>query len=325
MTPSIPRFSSVKTLLNGLFDYAGLFPPASLPLEKAWQEYLGHRSSADAWMMGPFVVPIGRLNDLAVLLNKTPELAPFSFAVLPRIAPNAHSLPTFLTEDLNQCAEFVRDLSGGGTIDAFEFRFPTQTFSDASLAVQTVAAVSKVFEASEFDSAALFGEIVRSDSFSDQAPLFFTALASSTFRQKIFGKIRCGGMDPADFPSASELARFIHTAIQMRYPFKATAGLHHPIRHVCSRQKVLMHGFINVLFATTLGRVHELKVHEISKILDDQNSDSFVFTPSGILWTDLFASNTEFIADRRSLSLSIGSCSLNDPRADLLNLGWLSK
>ncbi|MDA1028736.1 MAG: hypothetical protein O3B41_06755 [Bacteroidetes bacterium] len=325
MTPSIPRFSSVKTLLNGLFDYAGLFPPAALPLEAAWQEYLGHRSSADAWMMGPFVVPIGRLNELAVLLNKTPKQGPFSFDVLPRIASTVDSLPVILTEDLNQCAEFVRNQGGRAAIDAFEFRFPAQTFSDASLAVQTVAAVSHVFEASEFGTASVFGEIVRSASFSDQVPLFFMALASSTFRQKIFGKIRCGGMDPTDFPTVDELACFIHTAIQMRYPFKATAGLHHPIRHICANQKDLMHGFINVLFATTLGRVHELKVHEISKILDDQNSDSFVFTPSGIFWKDLSASNTDFIADRRSLSLSIGSCSLNEPRADLLNLGWLSK
>lgn len=325
MAPSIPRFSSVKTLLNGLFDYAGLFPPAALPLEEAWQEYLGHHASADAWMMGPFVVPIGRLNELAFLLSKTPELGPFSFDVLPRIAPTSQSLPTFLSEDLVQCAEFVRDLNGIATIDAFEFRFPSETFTNAALAVQTVASVSEVFEASEFGTASVFGEIVRSASFSEQAPLFFTALASSAFRQKIFGKIRCGGMDPADFPTAHELARFIHTAIQMRYPFKATAGLHHPIRHVCARQKVLMHGFINVLFATTLGRVHQLDVQKIAMILDDQNSDSFVFTPSGIFWTDLFASNTDFIADRRGLSLSIGSCSLDEPRADLLNLGWLSK
>lgn len=323
--PSVPRFSSVKTLLNGLFDYAGLFPPASLSLGAAFEEYVGHRSGPDAWMMGPFVLPVGMLNEMSHLVLNTPEQAPFDFDVLPRASATIESLEESLKEDLESCARFVQGLEGRARIDMFEIRFPPQTFTDASQAVKVVAKVSEIFEASEFNSASVFGEIIRASSFDQEVPLFFLALASSPFKQKIWGKIRCGGMGADDFPTPSQLAQFIHTAIHIPFPFKATAGLHHPIRHVISSQNVVMHGFLNVLFATSLGRTHQLGIAEIAAILEDQNPDSFVFSPSGIHWKDLFASNTDFIRDRRNLSLSIGSCSLNEPRADLLHLGWLSK
>jgi hypothetical protein len=40
-------------------------------------------------------------------------------------------------------------------------------------------------------------------------------------------KVRCGG---AAKPSIESLARFVRTCRALRLPFKATAGLHHPIR-----------------------------------------------------------------------------------------------
>ena len=34
--------NSLQTLMNGLIDYAGLFPPAKLPLNEAVAEYISH-------------------------------------------------------------------------------------------------------------------------------------------------------------------------------------------------------------------------------------------------------------------------------------------
>ena len=59
--------ASLRALLAGAIDYAGMFPPASLPLGQAFDNYLRYRSGPDAWMLGRFVCPVGRLPDLVAL------------------------------------------------------------------------------------------------------------------------------------------------------------------------------------------------------------------------------------------------------------------
>src|SRR5713101_4042837 len=58
----------VRVLLNRILDYAGLFPPAKLPLEDALRTYLRYRKeSPHRWMLGRFVCPTARLPDLLTL------------------------------------------------------------------------------------------------------------------------------------------------------------------------------------------------------------------------------------------------------------------
>ena len=71
-------------------------------------------------------------------------------------------------------------------------------------------------------------------------------------------KVRTGGLTPEAFPVPADLARFLHRCAAARVPFKATAGLHHPIRSVqrCTYRAdsptALMHGFVNVFLAAAL-------------------------------------------------------------------------
>lgn len=51
-------------LLEGLIDYAPLFPPASLPLPEAVEEDVRARASASAFVLGRFVCPASRLSEL---------------------------------------------------------------------------------------------------------------------------------------------------------------------------------------------------------------------------------------------------------------------
>jgi len=53
-----------RALLAGLWDYAGMFPPAELPLEEARAEWLRIRASDDAWLVNCFVVRAGTSVDL---------------------------------------------------------------------------------------------------------------------------------------------------------------------------------------------------------------------------------------------------------------------
>src|SRR5690242_11221295 len=47
-----------------------------------------------------------------------------------------------------------------------------------------------------------------------------------------FAKIRTGGVIPDAIPTSETIAEFVHEAAARQIPFKATAGLHHPIRSV---------------------------------------------------------------------------------------------
>ena len=51
---------ALKPLLQGIVDYAGVFPPAKLPLSTSLDNYLRYCQGDDAWMLGKLVLPIIR-------------------------------------------------------------------------------------------------------------------------------------------------------------------------------------------------------------------------------------------------------------------------
>ncbi|HTU92442.1 MAG TPA: hypothetical protein VMF69_20340, partial [Gemmataceae bacterium] len=57
-------FASLRALLTELIDYAGLFPSTRLPLDQAIRDYARYRRENDAWMLGRFIIPASRLEDL---------------------------------------------------------------------------------------------------------------------------------------------------------------------------------------------------------------------------------------------------------------------
>src|SRR5438477_108730 len=65
-------------------------------------------------------------------------------------------------------------------------------------------------------------------------------------------KIRTGGVTPEAFPKSAEIVRFVRTCLAANVPFKATAGLHHPIRcfhpltYDADSPQGTMHGFLNL-------------------------------------------------------------------------------
>jgi len=322
--PSFPVNSSVKTLLNGLFDYAGLFPPAALPLPDAVDEYLAHRQEADDWMLGPFVMTSGHWDALEDVADRLSSDSPLPVQLLPPPAAELADIDDVLTAALKDAETRLERLQGRVSVVGFEWKLPEDAQLEASTAVLAISRIESVFEGSSFADRPRYLEIIRDEAFLRQLPLYFLALGAQQRPDRLKAKIRCGGMKETDFPSTAELAAFLHAALRTGYPFKATAGLHHPVRHFNQHQKVMMHGFLNVFFAVTIGRCEGLDATGIGEILEDTNPNHFVFTDSGIEWKGLKATTTEFIRDRRQLALSIGSCSFDEPRQDLRELGWLT-
>ena len=56
--------SVIHKLFGEIVDYAGLFPPAKLPLEEVVANYARYIESDEAWMLARLIVPAGRLSEL---------------------------------------------------------------------------------------------------------------------------------------------------------------------------------------------------------------------------------------------------------------------
>src|SRR5437762_9320413 len=71
---------SLRALLTGAIDYAGMFPPAALSLEQALAQYRAHRKASASWMLGRFVCPVEKLDQLAASYRRE-ELGPLSVII----------------------------------------------------------------------------------------------------------------------------------------------------------------------------------------------------------------------------------------------------
>src|SRR6266404_8659129 len=58
--------NSVHALLSAAIDYAGLFPPTTLPMSQAVASYAAYRAGEQAWALGRFIVPVARLEEFGV-------------------------------------------------------------------------------------------------------------------------------------------------------------------------------------------------------------------------------------------------------------------
>jgi hypothetical protein len=54
----------IATLLSGAVDYAGLFPPAGLDLDRAIANCREYRRGSHSWMLGRFIVPASRVQEV---------------------------------------------------------------------------------------------------------------------------------------------------------------------------------------------------------------------------------------------------------------------
>jgi hypothetical protein len=120
-------------------------------------------------------------------------------------------------------------------------------------------------------------------------------------------KIRTGG---DAVPSIEHVADFIRACNSAGVAFKATAGLHHPIRNGA------IHGFVNVFLAAAM-------IDQADEILREEDASAFAFTDDFAKWRDQKVSTEQIANTRENFALSFGSCSFEEPIDDLKALGWL--
>ncbi|MDR7085782.1 hypothetical protein J2X11_000621 [Aeromicrobium panaciterrae] len=108
-------------------------------------------------------------------------------------------------------------------------------------------------------------------------------------------KLRCGGPDTRDTPSACQLGGAIQHCVENDLAFKLTAGLHHAVR--TERD----HGFLNILAA-------------VNAAIDGSDPVPALLESDAAA---LKVSNPEAV---RRLFRSIGTCSIDEPVTDLREL-----
>ena len=118
------------------------------------------------------------------------------------------------------------------------------------------------------------------------------------------------------FPSSIQIARALVAAVTQKVPIKFTAGLHHPVRRFDQSVQTKMHGFLNVLGAGVLAAEHGWDVQQTARMLDDEDATAFTFDEAGFAWNEWKVA-TDRLTMHRKIVTSFGSCSFDEPRADL--------
>lgn len=293
---------SVRALLTGIIDYAGLFPPSQLSMQEAVINYATYRASTSSWMLGRFVVQSARLEEFVEAAGD----------LLPRDGENRWQLAVTAGEDINETIKAIRDFnrahSASAVADVVEVKANTVSKIENTVALLP-SEITAYFEVSTGEALA---ELVTTLSIKGQR-----------------AKLRTGGITPDAFPMSKQIIRFVRTCMAANVPFKATAGLHHPIRcfkpltYAPNAPQGAMHGFLNLLLMTGFAR-ESYRVSLLEELMEEEFEEAFHFTELGVDWRDGHAlTNAQLGLLRQRGMHSFGSCSFDEPIADLEVMGLL--
>ncbi|MEZ4588829.1 MAG: hypothetical protein R2909_20850 [Gemmatimonadales bacterium] len=279
----------VQSLLAGAIDYAGLFPPAGLTMADTVRNYESYRRSDDAWALGRLVVAAGRLEELARARGEAGIEEPWGLTVTLGADWDADREAIEAFERVETCR-----------VEALEGRTPDPGAAErlAGLRGSGRALYAEVAPTGALDG--MLGALARTD---------------------LSAKIRMGGVTPELIPPVSAVADFLAALWRTSLAFKATAGLHHPVRsdfaltYRPDSPRATMHGYLNLVLASLLaetGADHAL----VSSALSETDRAAIVVDASGIGWRS-HRFGADAIHALRSRFHGFGSCSFREPLDEL--------
>lgn len=321
---------SLRTLLKEILDYAGLFPPADLSLPQAIHNYAEYREQPESWMLSRFVLPVRRLPDLTPFQSLFSKGSPYRFSVLGTGGNDPDTFLDAFARDLEVIDTFDDNFGGRAQVDAMEVPLPHTLVGSTQRDLESFfEAVDQRLVQTGTAKLDLFFELPMRPKAVDGLPAVCAAVAEYNSRQPLpprseMGlKMRCGGGDPEDVPSVEQAAAVIVSCRNASVPFKATAGLHHPLRHYDDGLDTEMHGFINLFAAAVFASEHQLAPPEVETILLEETKNNFRFEKDTLSWRNLSVPLEGVRHTRDSLALSFGSCSFEEPIDHLRDLEWL--
>jgi hypothetical protein len=300
---------SVVVLLRNLIDYAGLFPPASLGMAPAVANYYLYSRSEFSWMLGRFIVPAARLSEFEDVLVRLHGSSAKS--------QSRWGVSALLGKDVSADLARIRDFNTRGAGGQLPIK---QGIESVELRVASPEEIERLSRMIPPELETYF-EIPWTGG---ATPDCVAAVASCRRR----AKIRTGGETSDKFPAPESVLDFIALCAAAGVPFKATAGLHHPLRslHRLTYQpdspSGIMHGFLNVFLAAAFVRAG-METGLAVELLKEQAAGAFHFGPDEIIWRGHRLSARDVSLARRDFAVSFGSCSFTEPIEDLRSLHLL--
>ncbi|WP_205473414.1 hypothetical protein [Nocardioides sp. SYSU D00038] len=269
---------------HGLVDDAAIFPPGDAPLADATAAHTGRAGPARD-LVGTFVV---RDTDLPALRDCPARLSVVVSGGAGQVAGPA-ALCDRLGLALAGLEIALRDLDD----------LPGN-------ARRVVAAVDAArAEGSLDEEVPVFVELPQ-----QEPTAAWLAAADAVAEAELRLKLRTGGLHADAFPTAAVLAAWVDAALDRETAFKATAGLHRAVRHA-GPDGYEHHGFLNLLLATR--RAYDgASAADVAATLERRDGEALAEEARGL---DLAATRRWFT--------SFGSCSVEEPLADLAALDLL--
>ncbi|GAA3748105.1 hypothetical protein [Streptomyces tremellae] len=279
----------MNALLAHLVDDAGLFPPTALPVAEAVARHRRDQTAGHPMHTLRFLVPVGRLDGLRAELGSADRLR------LGLIADAAG--PGDAGERLRAALAAVAD---DERLETALVEAPLTVFgTDPARAVPAVLAATADAGVPVFLEPA--------------APRGVDALLAAVQGTAGVGaKLRCGGLRAEQFPSPAEVAHFVTACARAGVPFKATAGLHHAVRHRAGQTGFTHHGYLNLLLASALAAAGPGAMAPVLHALETTSADD--------LARGLAAVPAPAVAAARTLFVSYGSCSTRTPVSEARTL-----
>ena len=297
--------ASILSLFDSVVDYAGTFPPAGLKVPASVDEYLRHQRSPENWILGRYASASSDLVELVSVIDSLKGDIEMPVTVIGQPTSTVSEWKEALENDSLAMNAFIKAADSRVWIEAYEIRLPSNSKVETCLK-----------DLGAFEEVDVFVELPWEEGMEDAA----AAIAQTEW---LAAKARTGGDDPSNHPSATTLAKFIHSQVGLDLSFKLTAGIHHLLPKVNREDGVASHGLLNVLAATAFAYTHDLASTEIEQILLTASVEDWQFEEKSLTWRNL-SLGIEDIEDSRDLLWSIGSCSIQEVLGGLQQLKMLT-
>jgi hypothetical protein len=292
----MPTAGVLRVLLARLIDDAGLFPPALLPMPDALAANRSLAAADHAAVIGRFLAPASRLEEFALAAGRSrPELGIV--------------VDTLGTQPDEAEVEAVATVLG-----KYEPTSVEVLAANGSPLMATVGILLAGF-AGLPDGTSVYVELPRGDALADWPRAIETLGAARAGGRNVGAKVRCAMTANDEAPSDEDLARFVIDCRDGGTPFKATAGLHHAIRHT-QTDGLERHGFLNLLLGCAVALRADSGADDVAMVLAERDPAVVVDGIDSLSVEDAARVRTELLT-------GFGCCDPTEPIDDLRALGLL--
>lgn len=278
---------------EALIDDAAVFPPGNAPMRAAVAAHLARRDATYAALVGRFLCPASRLGELE--------------AAHP---PGSPRLELGLIADTGPAGlpEAIRAVERSARLTLAQVEIPIPPGADLEAAARVAVSLLPDVEG--------YVELpIRPGAGTGAGPVGDWRQALRVLADSRFGaKLRTGGLAASAFPTVDDVARFVVACVAAEVPFKCTGGLHHALAHTDPATGFAHHGFLNLLLAAYTA-TQGGDVADCARVLAEREAAPVL--------ARLDAAGDVGVVVARSFFLSFGSCSIEEPVADLVALGLL--